>query len=545
MLTNIIALTAGLATTASAFTCTGNYFSFYNRGGDALSYQRVDPALFPGTQSPHLHSFDGGNGLSASTDFAATQASTCSTARVKSDKSLYWRPTLYWNGNGTGFYRVPEQSTKIYYKYGDGDKWANVTGFPENFNMIAGSPMKRSDGSNPAGVRWGCHNPDGRDDKIFDNGFPKGFTSCDYGFASEVTFPSCWNGKELDPKNPNAHMAYPTNGGGVGIDNCPTSHRAARFPTIFIEFWYDISSFKGQYSANTSPWVLSNGDPTGYSFHADFLNGWEKGVLEKATGQSGNCNCGCGCGQAEMEQCFGSENVNKDGSDWDNCRVTGTSEEGEGARVVETLPGCNPIQSGPADATAVTGAGCAATAMPGSGDSKPSASSDAAGVSKTSVVYSPIVTPSAKASSLADGSKPASSKAVKDDAKPSVAYSIPNKGYDKPTPVAAASSQNYDNTVPAGGNATPSPVSKPESGDYLPSLSLATTPAASKPTGSPASPADEDCKAPVYVTITPTIYVTAGGNATSCNLGTVTKTIKEIATVTVQPAGGVEYGTMY
>ncbi|KAH7398738.1 hypothetical protein DE146DRAFT_613414 [Phaeosphaeria sp. MPI-PUGE-AT-0046c] len=516
MFTNVVALTVGLATTASAFTCTGNYFSFYNRGGDALSYQRLDPALFPGTQSPHLHSFDGGNGLSASTDFAGTQASSCSTARIKSDKSLYWRPTLFWNGNGTGFYRVPEQSTKIYYKYGDGDKWANVTGFPENFNMIAGSPLKRSDGSNPAGVRWGCHNPDGRNDKIFDNGFPKGFTSCDYGFASEVTFPSCWNGKLLDPKNPNAHMAYPTNGGGVGIENCPTSHRAARFPTIFIEFWYDISSFKG--------------------------------VLEKATGQSGNCNCGCGCGQAEMEQCFGSANVNKDGSDWNNCRVTGTAEEGEGARVVETLPGCNPIQSGPADATAVTGAGCAATAMPGSGDSKPSASSGAAGVSKTSAVYSPIVTPSAKASSPAEGSKPASSKVVKDDANPSVAYSIPNKGYDKPTPVAVVSSKGYgDNTVPAGGKATPSPAPKPVGGDNLPSLSLATTPAVTKPTGSPASPADEDCKAPVYVTITPTVYVTAGANSntTSCDLGTVTKTMTEIATVTVQPAGGVEYGTMY
>jgi hypothetical protein len=270
MLSNIIALTAGFAATASAFTCEGNYFSFFNRGGDAMSYQRLDPALFPGTESPHLHTFDGGNGLGASTSFADLQGSSCTTARVKTDKSLYWRPTLFFN-NGTGFTRVPEKATKIYYRFGDGDHWANVTAFPEGFNMVAGDPMKRSDGNNPAGIRWGCHQPDGNGEAKFSNGFPKGFSRCDYGFASEVTFPTCWNGQKIDPKNPNAHMAYPNANNGVGIENCPTTHRAARFPTLFIEFWYDVSQFNGQYGPDDTPWAVSNGDPTGFGFHADFV----------------------------------------------------------------------------------------------------------------------------------------------------------------------------------------------------------------------------------------------------------------------------------
>ncbi|KAF2851060.1 hypothetical protein T440DRAFT_370879, partial [Plenodomus tracheiphilus IPT5] len=354
----------GLAATAVAFDCNGHYFSFFNRGGNAMSYQRLDPALYPGTESPHLHSFDGGNALSASTDFAETQTSTCSTARIKTDKSLYWRPSLFWNGNGTGFHRVPEKSTKIYYKSGDGDQWANVTGFPENFNMMAGRPLKRSESDDPAGVRWGCHNPDGGSAAIFSNGFPKGFTSCDYGFASEITFPSCWNGKLLDPKNPNAHMAYPNGGGGVGIENCPSTHRAARFPTIFIEFWYDVSPFNGQYGANDTPWVISNGDPTGFGFHADFLNGWEKGVLEKAISEKGGCNCGCGCGQTEMEQCFGAENVNKDtDGDFESCAAM-TAMDTDATPVLGELPGCNPLQSGPADATVITGPNCDTTASP-------------------------------------------------------------------------------------------------------------------------------------------------------------------------------------
>lgn len=357
---DIVSLTAGFAATASA-QCVGNYFSFYNRPGSAMSYQRLDPGLFPGTQSPHLHSFDGGNGLSGSMGFADTQASDCTTARVKTDKSLYWRPTLFFT-NGTKFYRVPELSTKIYYKYGDGNNWANVTAYPEDFNMIAG-------------VRWGCHEPDGSSTAIFANGFPKGFSTCKYGFASEVTFPSCWNGEKMDPANPNAHMAYPNGNAGVGIENCPTTHRAARFPTLFIEYWWDVTKFT--FGPDEVPWVLSNGDSTGYGFHGDFMNGWETGVLEKAVSENDGCKCGCGCGQEEMEQCFGSDNVNKDSDEsWASCSAT-EAYGGDDGSILDALPGCNPIQSGPASATAASGPGCTAAA--------------AAPVSNSTATYSAVV----------------------------------------------------------------------------------------------------------------------------------------------------------
>ncbi|KAI1533822.1 WSC domain containing protein [Pyrenophora tritici-repentis] len=355
---DIVSLAVGFAAAASA-QCVGNYFSFYNRADSAMSYQRLDPGLFPGTESPHLHSFDGGNGLSKSMDFATTQDSTCTTARVKTDKSLYWRPTLYYT-NGSSFYRVPEMSTKIYYKYGDGNNWANVTAYPPGFNMIAGQPNRRADSENPAGVRWGCHEPDGSSNPIFANGFPKGFSTCKYGFASEVTYPSCWNGQSMDPKNPNAHMAYPNGNAGIGIENCPTTHRAARFPTLFIEYWWDVSSFK--FGPNEAPWVLSNGDPTGYGFHADFMNGWATGVLEKAISENDGCKCGCGCGQEQMEQCFGSANVNKDDNkDWASCSAA-SPRDNDATSVLDALPGCNPLQYGPASATPVSGPGSSPSA---------------------------------------------------------------------------------------------------------------------------------------------------------------------------------------
>ncbi|ENI10855.1 hypothetical protein COCC4DRAFT_184036 [Bipolaris maydis ATCC 48331] len=480
---DIVSLTAGFAATASA-QCYGNYFSFYNRNGPAMSYQRLDPGLFPGVESPHLHSFDGGNGLKQTVDYAGLQDSSCSTARVKSDKSLYWRPTLFFKSDA-GFQRVPEKATKIYYKYGDGNNWANVTAYPKGFNMVAGKPNRRSNSDdNAAGVRWGCHQPDGGETAIFDNGFPKGFTSCKFGFASEVTYPSCWNGQPMDPKDGYAHMAYPNGNSGVGIENCPVTHRAARFPTLFIEYWWDISSFK--FGPDEAPWVLSNGDATGYGFHADFMNGWDEGVLDKAISENDGCKCGCGCGQEQMEQCFGSANVNKDSDDsWASCSAA-ESRMAYDSEILDVLPGCNPVQYGPASATPASGAGCnAAPAAPTSNKST-QASSPAA-----------TQTPSSNTSAPAEY-KPTSkaSPAVTPDA----------------TPEATSSPSLYP-SYPAG---------LPNKGG--------------------------DCKPPVTVTYTPTVTVTATAanvaDASICTgAPTVYKTLTE--TVTVQASGSKETPASY
>ncbi|KAJ4335047.1 hypothetical protein N0V87_006437 [Didymella glomerata] len=554
MFTNLFAATAAMAATVSAFDCNGNYFSFFNRAGP-MSYQRLDPALSPGTQSPHMHSFDGGNALEASASFDSQMGSSCTTARIKPDKSLYWRPTLYWNGNNTGFYRVPENAAKIYYKFGDGSSWANVTEFPEDFNMIAGDPFKRADGSNPAGIRWACHQPDGGSNDIYSNGFPTGFQSCNYGFASEVTFPSCWNGKKLDPSNPNAHMAYPTNS-GVGLENCPTTHRAARFPTIFIEFWYDISSFNGQYGSSSNPWVLSNGDPTGFGFHADFLNGWEKGVLGKATAESGGCNCGCGCGNDEMKQCFGSENVNDDDdSNFKQCAASTSVTETK----IEKLPGCNPVQSGPARATVASGAGCDATYPVASVTSAiaSKASSVASGVaSLVESAYSDIFSTTVPAGASVTASAYASSAAKSSSA--AVSVSLANKGYANgdgydsyPTGEAsstplAASSVSAPYPFPSG-NSTIAPTA---TGAYSFSTAVSSksrhghnhskfhsSKTSAVPAGNTGYPTEAEdtsssctSKAPVTVTYTPTVTVTAQSSAALNSTTTLTRT----STVTVQ-----------
>jgi hypothetical protein len=441
MFTNFVALAAGLAATASAFECHGPYFSFYNRNGPAMSYQRLDPALFNGQMSPHMHSFDGGNGLGLNTDFAALQGSTCTSARIKPDKSLYWRPELYFQ-NSTGFYKVPEMYLKTYYKFGDaGNVKASVSEFPEGFRMMGGDPYKRADdGNNPGGIKWSCISDSGRIDTV---GFPTGFTSCNQGFATELTFPACWNGNDIDPKNPNAHMAYPTNN-GKGVGACPDTHNKARFPTIFIEFWYDISSFTGSYGATDMPWVLAQGDPTGYGWHADFMNGWEKGVLAKATADDGYCNCGCGCGTDQMKVCFGADQVNEDEDpEFKTCSTVSGEEAKSGP--IQQLPGCNPLQAGPARATPVTGGNCGGTTAP---TGSPKASSAAASASASAILNHTVTARPYSPSSVVTSVAHASS------ALPALSLSLPNKAGDNGFSYGNAKPTTLASVIAAGSSAS-------------------------------------------------------------------------------------------
>ncbi len=114
-------------------------------------------------------------------------------------------------------------------------------------------------GSAGTQMRWECH--DGASDP-YATGFPTGFQSCNAGgLAASMRFPSCWNGKDFDIKAPLAHMAYPTN--AEGMNGCPAPFNQARFPEIFVEYFFNIRSFdhipKNYADPNNPPWVLADG----------------------------------------------------------------------------------------------------------------------------------------------------------------------------------------------------------------------------------------------------------------------------------------------
>jgi hypothetical protein len=215
------------------------------------------------------------------------------------------------------------------------------------------------------------------------------------------------------------------------------------------------------------------------------MNGWETGVLEKAIAETGGCNCGCACGQTEIEQCFGADNVNKDDDkEWASCSAM-SAYGGDDGKVVDPLPGCNPLQYGPAAATVASGPGCTAAAAAAPASSNVSASSAAA--SQTSV--------SAASSAVYSEVTPGASSAVYSSAS-SATYSTNSAVVDAVSSTAASSSKSRK-TRTRSSTATP-----------LPSLTI------DLPNKQVDTAAACDSVATVYQTDKVTVTVTAGAMST-------------------------------
>ncbi|OXK49584.1 hypothetical protein CDL38_03715, partial [Escherichia coli] len=131
--------------------------------------------------------------------------------------------------------------------------------------MVAGNPYRRTfNASNFAetAITIMCINGGNCGEHA---GFPT--CPCDQ-FRSQVYFPSCWNGKDLDTPDHQSHVAYPAIG-NYNFGVCPQSHPVALF-SLFYEFYFET----GVYGDDITHFAFANGDPTGYGYHGDFIMGW-------------------------------------------------------------------------------------------------------------------------------------------------------------------------------------------------------------------------------------------------------------------------------
>jgi hypothetical protein len=246
-----------------------------------LTIQRSDPIVQPGIPSGHVHSVIGGNAFKRTMGPMDANKATSTTCDKAIDHSNYWVPHLYHQRADKMWELVPWTGSAVYYQkracnYAPNlkvcDKSVVPLAFPDGFRMIAGDTTRRTQNNSDfaqRAVAIMC---------IFDggskeyNGFPP--RQCNT-MRSEVYFPSCWDGKNLDSPDHRSHVAYPAIGdynGGV----CPQSHPVALF-SIFYEFFFVTSSFKD------NKFAFANGDPTGYGYHGDFIMGWtDRNLLQTA-----------------------------------------------------------------------------------------------------------------------------------------------------------------------------------------------------------------------------------------------------------------------
>lgn len=215
----------------------------------------VDPIVFPGeTDKSHLHDFFGSTITAADTTIAdLTDGDT--TCEIGEDRAAYWAPALF-----DGDTKIEPASSDAYYRAPPGVEPEDVGTIPEGLVMIGGNQVAEAV-QPPAHVGWTCSGNGRRTAEPH---------PCKQATTLEVTFPDCWDGKNLDSEDHMSHMAR------SGPEGCPGSHPEP-IPQLEFIVWY-------RFTGNPVDLRLASGDVlTG---HADFMNGWDP---DRLSTEVGNC----------------------------------------------------------------------------------------------------------------------------------------------------------------------------------------------------------------------------------------------------------------
>jgi hypothetical protein len=175
--------------------------------------------------------------------------------------------------------RAPATLASIYYTQRTTRKpIADIQAWPAGLRVIAGDAHAQG-GQSDFIVWWDC------DGAALDR-LPTAPTCPTSSRGLEVTarFPDCWDGVNLDSADHKSHMSYSTSDGS-GIFRCDAAHPVA------LPYLSMIVRWDGQYPAGESV-TLSSG--AAFTFHADFMNGWNQDRLVALLDQCIKAQTECG-----------------------------------------------------------------------------------------------------------------------------------------------------------------------------------------------------------------------------------------------------------
>lgn len=241
-----------------------------------------DPLVAPNQEgATHHHTFFGNTSTTFSSDLGKMSEvgnSTCDGGIM--NRSGYWHPSMI---NGKGAPLVPQDvgnppGVVFYYKSIGSDPVPAelVVAPPKGLRMLAGNP-KATTAAEMSHANISClANATGTN---YAKG--KAIPNCNVGDSVQltVTFPRCWDNKNLDSPNHQDHMAY-ASASNPTANKCPASHPIA-IPEITFNMRYQV-----KVAGEALSWRLAsdnyqfNGSNAGYSLHADWVNGYNQELLE-------------------------------------------------------------------------------------------------------------------------------------------------------------------------------------------------------------------------------------------------------------------------
>jgi hypothetical protein len=164
---------------------------------------------------------------------------------------------------------TPEKSV-AYYRAGLGVDPTTVVAFPAGLMMIAGDHMATT--PQPVSVvAWSCGAGGLREE------LPP-VCPPTRGLRLDVTFPDCWDGKNIDVAGHRKHMYYSSGG------KCPSSHPVS-VPQLIFAVTYPVTGDASQLQ------LASGSLMTG---HADFINAWDQEKLQQEVELCIHRNVVCG-----------------------------------------------------------------------------------------------------------------------------------------------------------------------------------------------------------------------------------------------------------
>ncbi len=211
-----------------------------------------DPIVKPNQPgASHSHDFFGNTTTNAASTLRSLRRGR-TTCLNKRDKSAYWAPSLTVDGQ-----TVPPRFASIYYANA-GKPFRKIKTIPRGLKVVAGNSMAIAPQSLKI-ASWNC----GAKEDVPRSSAPP--TCPGPTLTMHITFPDCWNGKDLDSPNHQTHLAYHGRKG-----RCPAGY-PVRIPRLSMNVHYPSAGGPGV--------ALASGGQ--YSGHADFFNAWNAKELRR------------------------------------------------------------------------------------------------------------------------------------------------------------------------------------------------------------------------------------------------------------------------